>query len=65
MNHQPEQQPKEQKLNGKEVAKHNNKHDCWVIIHGRVFDVTEFMPEHPGINNTRMYRLDHRTTNVD
>jgi L-lactate dehydrogenase (cytochrome) len=36
------------KLSGEEVAKHNNKDSCWVIIHGRAYDVTEFMPEHPG-----------------
>lgn len=36
------------KLSGEEVAKHNSKDDCWVIIHGRAYDVTEFMPEHPG-----------------
>ena len=49
MNHQPQQQPKGQKLNGEEVAKHNKKQDCWVIIHGKAYDVTEFMPEHPGL----------------
>ncbi|MCJ1236310.1 hypothetical protein MMC14_004290 [Varicellaria rhodocarpa] len=48
MNHQPQQQRKDQKLNGEEVAKHNKKHDCWVIVHGKAYDVTEFMPEHPG-----------------
>jgi len=31
-----------------EVAKHASKQDCWVIIHGKAYDVTEFMPEHPG-----------------
>ncbi|EJD07163.1 fumarate reductase [Fomitiporia mediterranea MF3/22] len=31
-----------------EVAKHNKKDDCWVIVNGQVLDVTEFLPEHPG-----------------
>lgn len=31
-----------------EVKKHNKKDDCWVIVHGKVYDVTEFIPSHPG-----------------
>ncbi|KAI4276671.1 MAG: hypothetical protein LQ337_002343 [Flavoplaca oasis] len=48
MNHEPEKQSKSQKLNGQEVAKHNNDTDCWVIIHGKAYDVTEFKEDHPG-----------------
>ena len=31
-----------------EVAKHNKKDDCWVIIGDEVLDVTAFLPDHPG-----------------
>lgn len=31
-----------------EVSKHNSRDDCWVIVHGEAYDVTEFLPEHPG-----------------
>jgi len=31
-----------------EVAKHTTKEDCWVVLHGRVLDVTKFLGEHPG-----------------
>ena len=48
MNHETRRQPPRKQLDGAEVQKHNNKEDCWVIIHGRAYDVTEFMPEHPG-----------------
>lgn len=28
-------------LTGEEIAKHDNRDDCWVIIHGKAYDVTE------------------------
>lgn len=35
-------------LTGQEIAKHNSRASCWVIVHGKAYDVTEFLPEHPG-----------------
>jgi L-lactate dehydrogenase (cytochrome) len=31
-----------------EVLKHNNTDSCWMIIEGRVYDVTTFLDQHPG-----------------
>lgn len=31
-----------------EVAKHNNKSSCWVILNDQVLDVTNFLKDHPG-----------------
>ncbi|CAG8141609.1 unnamed protein product [Penicillium salamii] len=32
----------------KDVAAHNTKGDTWMVIHGQVFDLTEYMQDHPG-----------------
>ncbi|KJR88469.1 uncharacterized protein SPSK_07251 [Sporothrix schenckii 1099-18] len=31
-----------------EVAKHASADSCWVILYGNVYDVTKFLPSHPG-----------------
>ncbi|GLT48508.1 hypothetical protein SLA2020_221290 [Shorea laevis] len=31
-----------------EVAVHNKRTDCWIIIKDKVYDVTSYVEEHPG-----------------
>merc|ERR1711985_46153 len=31
-----------------EVAKHTTKGDCWVVLSGKVLNVTNFLSQHPG-----------------
>ncbi|EXJ56254.1 uncharacterized protein A1O5_12710 [Cladophialophora psammophila CBS 110553] len=35
-------------IRGEEVLKHNTTESCWVIVHGQVYDVTNFLGDHPG-----------------
>jgi flavocytochrome c len=35
-------------LTTEEVSHHNKQDDCWVILNNKVYDVTNFMPDHPG-----------------
>lgn len=31
-----------------ECKAHTSDKDCWLVIHGKVYDVTDFLEEHPG-----------------
>jgi fatty acid desaturase/predicted heme/steroid binding protein len=31
-----------------ELSTHNSKEDCWVAVDGKVYDVTSWIPKHPG-----------------
>ncbi|XRM47504.1 hypothetical protein ABZX51_010474 [Aspergillus tubingensis] len=35
-------------LSREEVEKHSTRESCWVAIHDSVYDVTDFLEEHPG-----------------
>lgn len=36
------------RISVKEVASHNTTTDTWLIVDGKVYDVTDFVPDHPG-----------------
>jgi len=40
------------KLNIAEVAKHNQINDCYMIINGKVYDLTSYASAHPGGTRT-------------
>ncbi|CAK9163451.1 unnamed protein product [Ilex paraguariensis] len=31
-----------------EVSDHTTSNDCWIVISGKVYDVTKFLEDHPG-----------------
>lgn len=35
-------------LSGSEIAQHKTADSCWLVIHGKVYDVTTFLDKHPG-----------------
>lgn len=35
-----------------ELSKHNSQSDCWLLISGKVYDITSFFGSHPGGNGT-------------
>jgi L-lactate dehydrogenase (cytochrome) len=30
------------------LNQHNSKTDCWIAVHSKVWDITDFINEHPG-----------------
>jgi hypothetical protein len=48
-----------------QVAQHNTAADCWLIISGQVYDVTNFIPIHPGGNAIVPYCGTDATTIFD
>ncbi|CAB9500982.1 ERO1-like protein alpha [Seminavis robusta] len=43
----PSSDSKKRQVSREELAQHNTPEDCWVAIHGVVYDLTEFAEEHP------------------
>ena len=34
-------------ISAQELGQHNSASDCWIALHGKVYDVTDFLDEHP------------------
>jgi cytochrome b involved in lipid metabolism len=46
-----EQTPDIQSYTKTEIAIHNNATDCWTIVNNNVYDITSYIPRHPGGND--------------
>ena len=36
------------KYTAEQVSSHNNAGDVWIALHGKVYDMSHFLKEHPG-----------------
>lgn len=37
-----------------ELAAHRSEHDCWTCINGHVYDISHYIPYHPGGNKIKL-----------
>lgn len=35
-------------LSAEDLAKHTEESDCWLAIHGKVYNVSDYLVDHPG-----------------
>lgn len=47
-----------------ELSTHNSKEDCWVAVDGRVYDVTSWIPKHPGGEDVLVLAAGRDITNL-
>ncbi|KAL9095709.1 MAG: hypothetical protein Q9165_002141 [Trypethelium subeluteriae] len=47
-----------------EVQKHATQEDCWIVVEGKVWDLTDFAPEHPGGLESITEHAGHDATEV-
>ena len=44
----PAPQPTNKTISASELAKHDGANSCWILYGGSVYDITEFLNQHPG-----------------
>lgn len=37
-----------------EIKKHSQESDCWIVVNDVVWDITDFIPTHPGGNESEL-----------
>ena len=42
-------------VSAQQVAAHNSPADCWIVVEKQVWDVTDFLDEHPGGSTGTLY----------
>ena len=49
----------------KEISKHARFDDCWTVIDGKVYDISDFMYDHPGGPYILLYRAAGKDASTD
>lgn len=44
----PTEMSKPKLLSAQQISEHRTPADCWIVVDGQVWDVTDFLKEHPG-----------------
>lgn len=47
-----------------DLQKHNSNTDCWLAVHSKIYDVTDFLDEHPGGSYSPSARLQEGKSKV-
>jgi fatty acid desaturase/predicted heme/steroid binding protein len=47
-----------------ELSRHNSEHDCWVAVDGKVYDITSWLPVHPGGKDMLLFSAGRDITNL-
>ena len=58
----PEQSLSE--LSFDDLKKHNSKNDCWIAVHSKIYDVTDFLDAHPG-GSSSAFMISGRPSDTD
>jgi len=63
------------KITVSELAQHKSLNDCWTAINGRVYNITSYIPYHPGgapqlmkgagVDSTELFKKFHPWVNLD
>lgn len=46
-----------------EASEHNSAGDCWVVVNGKVYDVSSYLEEHPGGDDVLLQATGKDATN--
>jgi cytochrome-b5 reductase len=52
------------KVSKEELSKHNTLEDCWIAVHGKVYNVTPYLDFHPGGVDEMMRGAGKDATNI-